>query len=88
VGNFGSPFYINTSMEYQKDIKVLEGPWEKKGFPNGEEQTDVQGVISKTITTMYKEDGYLCECTVVREYRNGGDYWDTTANKRIMKLDE
>jgi len=75
-------------MEYQKDIKVLEGPWERKAFPNGVEQTDAQGVISKTITTMYKEDGYLCECTVVRQYRDNGDYFDNTYNKRIIKLED
>ena len=70
---------------YNKQVNVMEGPWEANTFPNGEETTNV--LSRKTITTLIK-DGYLCEDTVIREYRNGGDYWDTTANKRILKLDE
>jgi hypothetical protein len=68
--------------EYAKTVKVLEGPWEKNAFPNGTETTDV---ISRTITTLYKSDGYLCEETVVREYKNG-DYFDTSSHKRLVKL--
>ena len=70
--------------DYRTEVKVLEGPWEKKAFPNGEEQTE--GVISKTITTLYKKDGYLCEDTVVRQYRDG-DYFDNVYHKRVVKLD-
>ena len=69
--------------EYAKTVKVLEGPWEKSAFPNGVETTDV---ISRTITTRYIKDGYLCEETVNREYRNE-DYQDTSSHKRVIKLD-
>tara|TARA_X000000950_G_scaffold255390_1_gene319967 strand:+ start:13658 stop:13876 length:219 start_codon:yes stop_codon:yes gene_type:complete len=69
--------------EYAKNVKVLEGPWEKSAFPNGVETTDV---ISRTISTRYIQDGYLCEEIVQREYR-GEDYLDTTSSKRIIKLD-
>ena len=68
--------------EYAKQVKVLEGPWEQKAFPNGVETTDV---ISRTITTRFIKDGYLCEETVQREYRDD-DYQDTTTSKRIVKL--
>ena len=68
---------------YEKTVKVMEGPWEKSAFPNGVETTDV---ISRTIVTRYIQDGYLCEESVQREYRNE-DYQDTTASKRIIKLD-
>lgn len=68
--------------EYAKQVNVLEGPWEQKAFPNGVETTDV---ISRTITTRFIKDGYLCEETVQREYR-GDDYQDTTTSKRIIKL--
>lgn len=69
--------------EYAKTVKVLEGPWEKSAFPNGIETTDV---ISRTISTRYIKEGYLCEEVVQREYR-GDDYYDTTTSKRIIKLD-
>tara|TARA_B100000927_G_scaffold162199_1_gene130689 strand:+ start:98 stop:319 length:222 start_codon:yes stop_codon:yes gene_type:complete len=69
--------------EYAKTVKVLEGPWERSAFPNGLETTDV---ISRTISTRYIKDGYLCEEIVQREYR-GEDYQDTTTSKRIIKLD-
>jgi len=69
--------------EYAKTVKVLEGPWEKSAFPDGVETTNV---LSRTITTTYIQDGYLCEQTVQREYR-GDDYQDTTSTKRIIKLD-
>ena len=68
---------------YAKNVKVLEGPWEKSAFPNGEETTNV---LNRTITTQYIQDGYLCEETVTREYR-GDDYFDTSTNKRVLKLD-
>ena len=68
---------------YDKQINVMEGPWEAKTFPQGVETTDV--ISRKTITTFVK-DGYLCEETVNREYR-GDDYQDTSSNKRIIKLD-
>lgn len=68
--------------EYAKTVKVLEGPWEKSAFPNGVETTDV---VSRTITTRYIQDGYLCEQTVQREYRDD-DYQDTSTSKRIIKL--
>lgn len=69
--------------EYAKNVKVLEGPWEKEAFPDGVETTNV---LSRTITTRYIENGYLCEKTVNREYR-GDDYQDTSLIKRIIKLD-
>ena len=69
--------------EYAKTVKVLEGPWEKSAFPNGIGTTDV---ISRTISTRYIKEGYLCEEVVQREYR-GDDYQDTTTSKRIIKLD-
>ena len=69
-------------MADKKTVKVLEGPWEKSAFPNGVETTDV---VSRTITTRYIQDGYLCEQTVLREYR-GDDYQDTSTSKRIIKL--
>ena len=50
--------------EYEKTLKVMEGPWEAKAFPNGEETTD--GVISRRIITLYQIDGYLCEEEVTR----------------------
>lgn len=68
--------------EYAKNVKVLEGPWEKETFPDGVETTNV---LSRTITTRYIQDGYLCEKIVTREYR-GDDYQDTTSTKRIVKL--
>ena len=70
--------------DYEQTVKVLEGPWSTKAFPNGEETTE--GVISRKITTLYEKDGYLCEETVTREYR-GEDYMDTSTNKRVLKLD-
>ena len=70
--------------EYEKTLKVMEGPWEAKAFPNGEETTD--GVISRRIITLYQKDGYLCEEEVTREYR-GDDYFDTSSTKRVLKLD-
>ena len=71
--------------EFEKTINVREGPWEAKAFPNGEE--NIEGVVSKTITTVYKQDGYLCESTCERLYRKGGDYFDNTSIRRIIKLD-
>jgi hypothetical protein len=71
--------------EYEKTVKVLEGPWERSAFPNGKEITN--GVINRKITTLYEEDGYLCEEIVTREYRNN-DYFDTTTNKRVLKLND
>ena len=67
---------------YKKTVKVLEGPWEANTFPNGEETTNV--LSRKTITTLIK-DGYLCEETTTREYRDG-DYFDTSSSKRILKI--
>lgn len=67
---------------YEKTVKVLEGPWEKSAFPDGVETTDV---ISRTIATRYVRDGYLCEEVVQREYRDG-DYYDTKTSKRVIKL--
>ena len=69
--------------EYAKTVKVLEGPWERSAFPNG---VLLLYFISRTISTRYIKDGYLCEEIVQREYRNE-DYQDTTASKRIIKLD-
>lgn len=69
--------------DYERTVKVLEGPWSSKAFPNGEETT--KGIISRRITTIYTQDGYLCEETVTREYREN-DYQDTSINKRVMKL--
>lgn len=68
--------------DYVKNVKVLEGPWERSAFPDGEETTNV---ISRKVITVYEQDGYLCEETVTREYRKN-DYFDTTTNKRIIKL--
>lgn len=70
--------------DYERTVKVLEGPWSTKAFPQGEETTE--GIISRKITTLYEKDGYLCEETVTREYRDG-DYFDTSVNKRVLKLD-
>lgn len=67
---------------YEKTVKVLEGPWEKSAFPNGEETTNV---LNRTIITQYIQDGYLCEETVNRTYKDG-DYFDSTTKKRIIKL--
>ena len=49
--------------EYAKNVKVLEGPWERSAFPDGEETTNV---ISRKVITVYEQDGYLCEETVTR----------------------
>ena len=68
----------------EKNVRVLEGPWERNTFPNGEETTNV---ISRKTITLYKMDGYLCEKTSVREYR-GEDYFDTSSSKRIAKLND
>ena len=73
-----------TMIDYERTVKVLEGPWSSKAFPNGEETTE--GVISRKIITLYEKDGYLCEEEVTREYR-GNDYFDTSTNKRVLKLD-
>ena len=70
--------------DYERTVKVLEGPWSSKAFPQGEETTE--GIISRKITTLYEKDGYLCEEIVTREYRDG-DYFDTSVNKRVLKLD-
>jgi hypothetical protein len=70
--------------DYERTVKVLEGPWSDKAFPQGEETT--KDIISRKITTLYEKDGYLCEETVTREYRDG-DYFDTSTNKRVIKLD-
>ena len=70
--------------DYERTVKVLEGPWSTKAFPQGEETTE--GIISRKITTLYEKDGYLCEEIVTREYRDG-DYFDTSVNKRVLKLD-
>jgi hypothetical protein len=70
--------------EYAKNVKVLEGPWERSVFPDGQELRE--GLINRKIVTLYQKDGYLCEETVTREYR-GDDYFDTTSTKRIIKLD-
>ena len=67
---------------YNKQVNVMEGPWEANTFPNGEETTNV--LSRKTITTLIK-DGYLCEETTTREYR-GDDYHDITTNKRIARV--
>ena len=67
---------------YDKQINVMEGPWEAKTFPQGVETTDV--ISRKTITTFVK-DGYLCEETTTREYREG-DYFDTSSIKRVIKV--
>lgn len=69
--------------DYERTVKVLEGPWSSKAFPNGEETTE--GIISRRITTLYEQDGYLCEEVVTREYREN-DYQDTSTNKRVMKI--
>ena len=67
---------------YDKQVNVMEGPWEAKTFPNGEETTNV--LSRKTITTLIKH-GYLSEETTTREYRDG-DYFDTSSSKRILKV--
>jgi len=68
--------------EFEKNITINEGPFERLAFPNGIETEDV---ISRVITTTYIQDGYLCEKTVEREYRDG-DYHDSSSSKRIIKL--
>lgn len=69
--------------EFEKNITISEGPFERVAFPNGVETHDV---LSRVITTTYIQDGYLCEKTVTREYRDG-DYHDQSSSKRIIKLD-
>jgi len=72
--------------EYRKQVSVLEGPWEKATFPEGEEPTNVISV--ETITT-FMQDGYLCERTNRRDYREVrgvSDYHDTSSHKRIIKV--
>ena len=74
----------NIMKQYEKQVNVFEGPWSTKAFPNGEETTE--GVISRKMITLYEKDGYLCEEEVAREYRCN-DYFDTSTNKRVLKLD-
>ena len=69
--------------EYRKNITMLEGPFVNHAFSNSEESTNV---MSRKIITTYIQDGYLCEQTVNRDYRDG-DYHDTVKTKRIIKLD-
>ena len=69
--------------EIEKNITISEGPFERSSFPSGVETHDV---LSRVITTTYIQDGYLCEKTVTREYRDG-DYHDQSSSKRIIKLD-
>jgi|TARA_B100000085_G_scaffold193396_1_gene177277 hypothetical protein len=69
--------------EFEKNITISEGPFERISFPSGVETHDV---LSRVITTTYIQDGYLCEKTVTREYRDG-DYHDQSSSKRIIKLD-
>jgi len=69
--------------EFEKNITISEGPWERIAFPNGVETHDV---LSRRITTTYIQDGYLCEQTVLREYRPDGDYHDQSTSKRIIKV--
>mgnify|MGYP006932397331 CR=1 FL=1 len=78
-----TPLNEKEMTDYERTVKVLEGPWSSKAFPNGEETTE--GIISRRITTLYEQDGYLCEEVVTREYREN-DYQDTSTNKRVMKL--
>jgi len=68
--------------EFEKNITISEGPFERISFPSGVETHDV---LSRVITTTYIQDGYLCEKTVTREYRDG-DYHDTTKSSRIIKV--
>ena len=68
--------------EFDKNITISEGPFEQLAFPNGIETKDV---LSRVITTTYIQDGYLCEKTVTREYKDG-DYHDHSSVKRIYKL--
>jgi len=82
--NYSPPLEGITMTDYERTVKVLEGPWSTKAFPNGEETT--AGIIHRKITTLYEKDGYLCEEVVTREYR-GNDYFDTSTNKRVLKLD-
>ena len=82
--NYSPPLEGITMTDYEKTLKVMEGPWESKAFPNGQEKRS--GLINRKIVTLYQEDGYLCEETVTREYR-GDDYFDTTSTKRVLKLD-
>jgi hypothetical protein len=82
--NYSPPLEGITMTDYERTVKVLEGPWSDKAFPQGEETT--KGIISRKITTLYEKDGYLCEEIVTREYRDG-DYFDTSTNKRVIKLD-
>ena len=80
------PIILGVNMtDYEKTLKVMEGPWESKAFPNGQEKRE--GLINRKIITLYQQDGYLCEETVTREYR-GDDYFDTTQTKRVLKLDD
>jgi hypothetical protein len=64
--NYSPPLEGKTMTDYERTVKVLEGPWSTKAFPNGE---------------------YLCEEVVTREYR-GNDYFDTSTNKRVLKLND
>lgn len=82
--NDSPPLEGKIMTDYERTVKVLEGPWSSKAFPQGEETTE--GIISRKITTLYEKDGYLCEEIVTREYRDG-DYFDTSVNKRVLKLD-
>ena len=82
--NDSPPLEGKIMTDYERTVKVLEGPWSTKAFPQGEETTE--GIISRKITTLYEKDGYLCEEIVTREYRDG-DYFDTSVNKRVLKLD-
>lgn len=73
-----------TKSNYKKTVKVLEGPWERETFPQGEETT--KDVLTRKTVTTYVQEGWLCEMTSIREYR-GDDYFDTKTNKRIIKID-
>ena len=68
--------------EFDKNITISEGPFERLAFPSGVETHDV---LSRVITTTYIQDGYLCEKSVTREYRDG-DYHDQATSKRIIKV--
>ena len=66
----------------KETIEVLEGPFSKAL------NEDTEGVLYREIKTVrVKPDGMLTEYVTRREYRNDGDYKDTSSVKPICYVE-
>jgi len=52
-------------------------------------EAEKQGILKEEYTTYKVVDGYLEKTVTVRTHKTvGGDYHDTTATERLVKVDE